>query len=131
MALVKPIVDEIVAFDATVGTTITFTANGGDQVVGNEIYVVTNQSSSSEQVVYNDTVTSFNLSHIIPPNASATAVLTNGNYYKLRIRTFDAIGNWSEWSDYVPFYCYSTPILTFANISSGQTIRASVYDFDM
>ena len=129
MALVKPIVDEIVAFDATVGTTITFTASGGDQVVGNEIYVVTNQSSSSEQVVYNDTVTSFNLSHVIPPNASATAILTNGNYYKLRIRTFDAIGNWSEWSDYVPFYCYSTPILTFANISSGQTIRASVYDF--
>ena len=81
MALVKPIVDEIVAFDATVGTTITFTANGGDQVVGNEIYVVTNQSSSSEQVVYNDTVTSFNLSHVIPPNASASAVLTNGNYY--------------------------------------------------
>ena len=39
MSLVKPIVNEIVAFDATVGTTITFTANGGDQVTGNKIKV--------------------------------------------------------------------------------------------
>lgn len=130
MALVKPIVNEVVAFDATQGTTITFTANGGDQIVGNQIYIVTNPSSGTEQVAYNNTITSFELSHVVPPNASATVILTNGTYYKVRIRTIDAIGNYSEWSDYIPFYCYATPTLTL-NVSSGQTIHASTFAFNL
>ena len=135
MALVKPIVNSVVAFDATRGTTITFTANGGDQVVGNQIYIVTNPSDPNEQdeqerVAYNHTVTSFELSHVIPPNASATVTLTNGSYYKLRIRTFDSLGNYSEWSDYVPFYCYATPSLAL-NVNSGQTIHSSTFAFNL
>ena len=121
MALVKPIVNEIVAFDASVGTTITFTANGGDQVTGNEIKIVTN--SGTQTTVYSNTVTSYNLSHDIPPLSG----LENGNYYKLAIRTLDVLGNTSEWSNYQPFYCYATPTLSF-NIYDGQTIRASHYN---
>ena len=43
MALVKPMVNEIVAFDAEHEATISFIANGGDQVVKNEIKVVYNE----------------------------------------------------------------------------------------
>ena len=131
MALIKPIVNDIAAFDAVVGTTITFTANGGDQVAGNTIKIVTNPSQvgEEEQVVYEDTILSFELSHTIPPNASSGGyTLTNGNYYKLAIQTIDDIGNTSEWSDYVPFYCYATPTLIL-NVQSGQTISHSTFEF--
>ena len=122
MALVKPIVNEIVAFDATVGTTITFIANGGDQITGNQIKIVTN-SGSTETTVYTNTVTSYELSHIIP----ASIGLQNGNYYKLMVRTLDILGNTSEWSNYQPFYCYTTPTLSF-NLYEGQTLRVSNYN---
>lgn len=119
MALVKPIVNEIVAFDARVGTTVTFTASGGDQITKNEIKVVTNDAN--ETMVYHKTVTSYVLSNTIPAN-----VLTNGQYYKVAIRTYDTLNNTSAWSNYQPFYCYSTPVLAL-NISDGQTITTSTY----
>lgn len=170
MALVKPIVNEIVAFDARVGTTVTFTASGGDQVTKNEIKVVSNETVQgyfnsddrlfysdsdfttpivgkpnviyialntsynyifngetfevtdlTEIVVYQNIVFSYELSHEIPAN-----VLTNGDYYKVAIRTYDSIDNTSQWSNYQPFYCYRTPTLTL-NITEGQTITTSTY----
>ena len=122
MALVKPIINDIVAFDATKGTTITFIASGGDQVTGNEIKVVLNDDSIDETVVYNNTITSYNLSHNIPPN-----VLTNGEYYRVSVRTYDVLNNTSVWSNSQPFYCYTTPTLSL-NINSGQVIRTTSYN---
>lgn len=120
MALVKPIVNDITAFDSTREFTVTFTASGGDQVTANQIQIVTNDVSETQ--VYLNKVTSFNLSHIIPANT-----LTNGQYYKLRIRTYDVLDNTSPWSSFVPFYCFSTPTLTL-NINDGQTITTSSYN---
>ena len=174
MALVKPIVNEIVAFDAMKGTTIKFTASGGDQVTGNTIKVVSNEyiqgyyrsanhlfyedssytvpligkmsvlyvdiptnknyvyngtifveSSSSEIVIYQNHITSYELSNNIPAN-----VLINGRYYKVAIQTNDVLGNTSPWSSYQPFYCYQTPTLTF-NILNGQTLNVANYRFVM
>lgn len=119
MALVKPIVNEINAFDATIGTTITFIASGGDQVTKNEVKIILNNDQQGESVVYDKTITSYNLSHTIP-----SGYLQNGQYYKLAVRTYDAINNVSEWSNYQPFYCYTTPTLTF-NISDGSTVNKS------
>lgn len=171
MALVKPIINEISAFDATIGTTITFTANGGDQVTGNEIKIVSNNfiqgyfnsennlfysddtlttpivgntttiyiglntndnyiyngvyfvvTSLTEIVVYQNTVSTYNLFQTIPPN-----VLTNGEYYRAAIRTYDVLNNVSIWSNYQPFYCFSTPTLLL-NVISGQVVTASSYN---
>lgn len=122
MALVKPILNEIVAFDANIGTTITFTASGGDQVTKNGIKVILNNDDPTETVVYTNVVTSYNLSHNIP-----SGVLTNGTYYKVAVQTYDAIGNTSEWSKYQPFYCYATPNLVF-NITNGQTLNKANYN---
>ena len=120
MALVKPIVNDLTAFDATNAFTVTFTASGGDQVTGNTIKVVTNDVS--ETTVYQNTVISYNLSHVIPANT-----LTNGQYYKVAIMTQDVLGNTSPWSNFVPFYCFSTPTLSF-NINEGQTLNTSSYN---
>ena len=122
MALVKPIINEIVAFDANVGSYITFSASGGDQVVANQIKIVLNTTEGSEIVVYQNKVTSYNLSHTIPPY-----VLTNGTYYKIAVRTFDVLNNTSEWSNYQPFYCYTTPTITL-NIRNNQTITTHSYN---
>ena len=170
MSLVKPIVNEVTAFDATLNATITFIASGGDQVTKNEIKVVYNEyengyfnpqnnlfykesifqtaiqgnrytiyvdsntsksytyngsifveTSLTEIVAYQNTTTTFNLSHIIPANT-----LTNGRYYKVAIRTYDALNNVSDWSNYQPFYCYTTPSLAL-NITNGQTIIVSAF----
>lgn len=170
MSLVKPIINEITAFDATLNVTITFIASGGDQVTKNEIKVVYNEyeqgyfnsqnnlfykestfqtpitgnnytiyvdsntsksytyngsifveTSLTEIVAYQNTTTTFNLSHIIPANT-----LTNGRYYKVAIRTYDVLNNVSDWSNYQPFYCYTTPVLTL-NVTNGQTITVSSF----
>ena len=125
MALVKPILNEIVAFDATVGTTITFIANGGDQVVKNTIKVVLNNDSAQEQIVYQHDNQSYEFINTIPAN-----VLQNGQYYRLSVRTYDVLGNTSPWSNSQPFYCYKTPLLTF-NINDGQTITTSNLHIEM
>ena len=122
MALVKPIINEIVAFDANVGSYITFSASGGDQVVANEIKIAINTTDESEIVVYQNKVVSYSLSHTIPSH-----ILTNGMYYKIAVRTFDALNNNSDWSSYQPFYCYTTPTLTL-NIIDNQTITTHSFN---
>ena len=119
MALVKPIINEIVAFDANVGSYITFSASGGDQVTANEIKIA---KSDNDQIVYQNKVTSYSLSHTIPSH-----ILTNGVYYKVAVRTFDVLNNTSEWSNYQPFYCYTTPTITL-NIRNNQTITTHSYN---
>ena len=122
MALVKPIINEIVAFDANVGSYITFSASGGDQVVANEIKIAVNDSEESETIVYQNKTTTYNLSHTIPPY-----ILNNGVYYKIAVRTYDVLNNYSEWSNYKPFYCYTTPTITL-NIRNNQTITTHSYN---
>lgn len=132
MALTKPIIGDVVAFDATVGTTVTFnaTTTSGNTIEGNEIEIMTNPNDSDGSVIYTHTVMQRTLSHTIPSNTSLTH-LANGSYYKLRIRTIDDLSNYSEWSDYIPFYCYSTPTVQFTNVSSGQIIRATSFTFNL
>ena len=124
MALVKPTINDISAFDAKSAYTVTFTASGGDQVVKNEIYITLN-SDANESSVYNNTVTTYDLSHVIPANT-----LVNGRYYKVKIRTYDRLNNASAWSDYYPFYCYTTPSLYFTN-GIPSTITTTSYNFSL
>ena len=116
MSLVKPIINEISAFDATIGTTITFMANGGDQVYANKIKVVLNDGNETIEYESPKTVT-YDLKNTIPPN-----ILQNGQYYKVNVITYDVLGNTSPASNYQPFYCYKTPLLSL-NITEGQTIN--------
>ena len=123
MALVTPIINSIPALDATEANTITFIANGGEPIVKNEIKILTNDEN--ETVVYNNIETTTAKGQIIPANT-----LTNGVYYKVVFRTYDALDNTSEWSNYQPFYCYSTPTLTF-NVSDDQIIHDSSFDLTL
>lgn len=121
MALVTPIVNDIPALDATQINFIGFTANGGEQIVKNEIKILTNDIS--ETIVYSNVQTTHILGQSIPANT-----LTNGTYYKVAFRTYDASDNSSEWSNYQPFYCYTAPTLSF-NMSNGEIVHSA--DFDL
>ena len=126
MALVTPIINYIPALDATKDNTITFVADGGEPIAKNEIKILTNDEN--ETVVYNNiqvqTSTSI-LGQIID-----AYTLTNGTYYKVTFRTYDSLDNTSEWSNYQPFYCYSTPTLTF-NISDEEIINDMEFDLSL
>ena len=123
MALVTPIINYIPALNATRDNTITFVADGGEPIVKNEIKILTNDGN--ETVVYNNTQTTTTLGQTIPANT-----LTNGVYYKVVFRTYDALDNTSEWSNYQPFYCFSTPTLTF-NISDEEIIHTTELDLSV
>jgi hypothetical protein len=120
MALVTPIVNSIPALDATKANVISFTADGGEPIVKNEIKILTNDAT--ETVVYSYTATTTAQGQMIPADT-----LTNGVYYKVMFRTYDALDNTSDWSNYQPFYCYSTPTLTL-NISEEEIIHESSFD---
>ena len=122
MAMVKPIVNQISAFDASVGTTISFTSNGGNQVAKNKIVVKNNTTNA---IVYQNTVISYQLQNVINPN-----MLTNGVNYNYVIYTYDVNDNESPMSNIIPFYCYSTPTITFTNLTSGQIVETPSYTFN-
>ena len=122
MALTRPILYSIPAFDATTAYTVQFNAIGGSQVVSNRLVIATN---ADNETVYDEEVTTFRFEHTIPANT-----LTNGTYYNATIYTFDSEGNTSQASNIVQFYCYTTPTLTFTNIQPNGTISNSTFAFN-
>lgn len=123
MALTTPILYSQVAFDATNSQAFTFGVIGGDQVTQNKL-TITNQATN--EVIYNQTQTSYSFVHTVPANT-----LTNGVYYSAYLITYDANGNASPQSNSIQFYCYSTPSFVFTNLPSGNIIPNSSFNFEV
>lgn len=121
MALTQPILNSIAAFDATQEHIFSFISIGGDQVVGSQLTIYDNETGDQ---VYQGNYTSFKFEY---PLAAGT--LTNGKYYNATISTINNASEFSEPSNPVAFYCYTTPILTITNIPTSGTIEQSNYTF--
>ena len=121
MALTQPILNSIAAFDATQEHIFSFISIGGDQVIGSQLTIYDNETGDQ---VYQGNYTSFKFEH---PLAAGT--LTNGKYYNATISTINNASEFSEPSNPVAFYCYTTPILTITNIPTSGTIEQSNYTF--
>lgn len=106
--LTKPILNEISTFDATEQKRFDFQVIGGNQVFGNNLVI---ERVSDNAQMYNETVETYNLRHTMLADS-----LYNGFDYKAKIRTKDINGNWSEFSDYVIFWCFSKPIINVTSI---------------
>lgn len=119
MAMIKPIVGEIHAFDATQPHTFYFETNGGDQVVKNEIKIINNTTNA---VVYNHVVTIYRFNQTVPANT-----MVNGMQYAVSFRTYGVGDITSDWSTYVPFYCYTTPVVKL-NITNNETVGSATYN---
>lgn len=121
MAMVKPIALTKNAFDATNNEVFSFTSSGGNQVVKNKITIRLNSNNS---IVYTNTQETFAFNQTIP-----SGTLANGVYYNYFFNTYDVNNNESPNSNVVPFYCFTTPILNFTNITNNGTIESSNYNF--
>ena len=81
MALMTPMLTTIESFDATKGQKVSFVVTSGDQVVKNRITV---RNNSTNEIVYQNTIETFELENEIPAN-----VLSNGGYYNCYINTYN------------------------------------------
>lgn len=122
MAMTKPIVDIVNAFDANQNYTFTFSSVGGNQVVKNEILIKDNDTSEQ---VYTNIVESYVFSQTVSANT-----LQNGKQYVVLFRTYGADNTVSEWSNATLFYCYTTPSLSL-NVTEGQRIGSATFTFEL
>lgn len=122
MAMITPIPSTKVAFDATQDSVFYFTSNGGNQVVKNKITI---RNNSTNEVVYTNTVETYQLSQTVPANT-----LTNGVYYNFYFNTYDVNNNMSAQSNSMPFWCYTSPTITFTNVNNNDTINSPSFEFE-
>ena len=123
MALVRPTLLPVVAFDATQQQTFTFTVQGSSaQVVANQLTI---RDQDTNDIVYQEKQETFTYTHIV--NADK---LTNGTYYNAVVSTFDASGNESATSVPIQFWCYTTPVLSFTNLPTSNIIPNASFNFE-
>lgn len=128
MAMTKPIISlnsygSYTPFPSNLDELVSFTVVGGDQVTQNRLIIYLNSDNS---VVYDNTVTSFVLSHTIP-----ASILLNGQIYNMKIATGNIDNVFSDYSDIVVFTPLSTPVIQFTNVSSGGVINNSTFNFEI
>lgn len=127
----KPIITRIDAFDATVGTTITFGWRGA-QAFQNELII---RDSETLDVVYKyKTGRDMSLKHVMnielgTKNEDVTGDFVNGKQYQATITVFDKDGVQSDPSDPVTFWCFTEPVLRITNedVLSGIITMSSLY----
>lgn len=122
MALTKPSLYPVAAFDASKEQKFKFYSQSGSQVTGN---ILTIKNNATLAQVYKQTVTSFAYIHTLPANT-----LTNGVRYQATIQTIDAQGNISVESDPILFYCYTQPTLAFTNMPASNNIPNASFEFE-
>lgn len=122
MALTRPTLLPVPAFDATQQFTFTFTAQSGtSQIVANKL-VIRNQDTND--IVYEEKQQTYRYEHTL--NAGE---LTNGVYYNATLTVFDANDNESTASIPIQFWCYTTPVLTFTNMPDTDIISSASFSF--
>lgn len=108
-----PVIYKIEPFDATVGTTVTYSWSGARNY-GYDARVYTSDSeyislTSGDESIYKTEFT-------IPAGK-----LTNGNQYRVRVRSKDKQGEYSEWSDDRSFLCIKTPVFDIIGFKGAVT----------
>lgn len=121
MALTKPTMLSVAAFDKANMQKFFFRVVGGSQVTGNRLTIKKNDTL---ELVYQQTQTTFAFEHILNANT-----LNNGSVYQATIETVDAGGHYSDPSEPIIFYCFTEPTFQFANMPLGNIIPNSSYMF--
>ena len=121
--LQKPSINAITPFDPKYGCTVSFVYDD-NQAVGNRAVITDNDTGVT---VYEVEQTTWRLEHVIGVDNK----LKPGHKYLIQIQVCDADDNWSELSDHVLFYCFTTPEFTFKNIANGDTYRNASITLDL
>lgn len=131
MALQKPILNAITAFDATLNKEYSFDVMGGDAWLGVLITIRDNTVTSTPEIkIFTTTPTNVG---IITANS-----LINGHQYQATIQTTTSSteagmtsANTSKASNSVSFNCYIKPTFEFTNIAQDGVVASSMYAFDV
>lgn len=121
MALIRPSLNKIPAFDAFVGTTLNFSWTGG-QAKKNRIII---REYDTQKKVYDCKETTMALRHTlhlpITKDIDGSYVqevpyaLKNGERYVATVIVYDMYDMESLASNEVNFYCFATPVIEFTN----------------
>lgn len=124
MALNRPILRQILPFDATAPHIISFTfTESGTRIVANRLVIKRNDDLT---VVFNDTQNTFSYTHNVPENT-----LENGVIYIAELYVIGQSGEASPASRPSLFRCLETPTFEFLNITDGQTLDGNSYNFSL
>jgi hypothetical protein len=123
MALTRPILYSVPAFDATNQYTFSFNVIGGDQVVKNQLTII---DQSNNQIVYQQQQITFAFTHTLNANT-----LVNGKYYSASLITYNSSNESSSPSVSIQFYCYTNPSFNFNNMPVTNVITNSNYVFEV
>lgn len=122
MALTRPTLLAMAAFDATQEQIFSFAVTGTSaQIVANQLII---RNNDTNDIVYQEKQESFKYEHIVNPNE-----LTNGTYYNATISVFDADGNESPTSIPIQFWCYTEPVIQFTNIPTSGIVTNASFNF--
>lgn len=121
--MAKPIIKKITPFDANLDYEIDIFWTGS-RAHANRVIIYDNESNN---VIFDDTITSFSLKHKIP-----AYTLANGKSWVIQAQTFDEENIASALSDKVLFHTLETPDFYFSNLPENNKITnaslaASVY----
>ena len=122
MALNTPISISVSAFDALHDQTFGFMVQGGDQVVGNILTIVDNDTSV---IVYQNEVESYVYQQVLP-----AGTLQNDKYYLFYFQTKNINGDVSSRSSSLTFRTFKTPTLRFTNIPPSH-VEGGSYLFEV
>lgn len=114
-----PIIKKIAAFDPSKNHTISFQYSG-NQVIKNRVIILDNETY---QTVYDSEQERMRLDHVITANS-----LHPGKAYSIKVKVYDNYGDESDFSSPVLFYCFTSPIFQFENISENMIYRTSSLD---
>ena len=128
MALVTPIAQPRVAFDARDGAQFNFTIDdSGDRIVASYIEIF--RQSDNSRVYWKKQENSQRYFNVLPTDPNYN--LINGVYYSFRVKTYNAQEQESLWSNSIPFYCYSTPVVDITNLPTQElpVLETSNFEF--
>lgn len=91
----------------------------GNMVYSNRIIIY---DSDTLDVVFDDIIQSFSLTHTIP-----AYTLTNGKLWVMQCQVYDSEGVASTLSDKISFYTFETPIFKFKTIEENNNINNASY----
>lgn len=117
-----PSIYSILAFDPTSEYTFQFYYTG-NQIYSNRAVITNNET---QEIVYDEIQDSLKTSHTLPAN-----ILDAGNSYTIQIQVFDNNGNSSNLSMATLFYCFTSPLFYFGNLSNGDTISSANYELEL
>ncbi len=114
----KPMIKKITPFDGNRDYEITISWSG-NLSYSNRVIIY---DSETNDVVYDQTIKTFSLTHTIP-----AYTLSNGKLWTIQAQTFDVEETASPLSDKVSFYTFETPEFYFDNLPHDKRITAASF----